>query len=299
LSRETDPVTGESGDVLALAEKLGRIPFLMYTGTSTEYWTRSTSLLHTDVTGTKDAAVHERARIYFIAGAQHGISTSSDRGEFEHPRNTLNHSPVLRALLVRLDRWASGLGKPPDSVYPRIASGELVSAAEHKKRFPKIPGMRHPGTNLQPPRLDFGPRFWTDGVIGKQPPEYGEAYVTLVPNIDHDGNELGGIRLPEVGAPLGTYMGWNPRRAEIGAPGYLGRWAGSFLAFPATEEERQRLNDPRPSIESRYPSKRVYVDCVKTEVEKLQKQGFLLAEDVERYLERVGKTEWPPQNYER
>jgi hypothetical protein len=118
--------------------------------------------------------------------------------------------------------------------------------------------------------------------------------VTLVPNVDDDGNEIAGIRLPDVSVPLGTYMGWNPRRAEFGAPDYVGRWAGSFLRFAATEEERQRTGDPRPSIEERYPTHRAYIDRVVDEVRKLQEQGFLLEEDAKLYVEKAKKMTWPP-----
>jgi hypothetical protein len=295
LAPQTDPVTGQSGDVLAVAKELGKVPLLMYTGTSTEYWTRSTSLLHTDVTGTKDAAVDERSRIYFVAGARHGNSTSRSREIYEHPGNTLDHSPPLRALLLALDYWATAGTKPPDSLYPRIDRGELVSAAEHRRRFPAIPGLRHVGANLQPPRLDFGPRFWSEGIIDRQPPAFGEPYVTLVPNVDKDGNELGGIRLPDVSVPLGTYMGWNPRRPEFGAPDKLGRWAGSFLPFALTEAEREQARDPRPAIESRYPTKQRYVDAVAAEAEKLRKQRFLLREDAEAIVARARALAWPPR----
>jgi hypothetical protein len=127
---------------------VGKVPLLMYALTSTEYWTRAASLLHADVTGIRDTGVDDRARIYFIAGGQHGIAASRDR-VYEHPPNPLDHSPPLRALLLALDRWATTGEMPPASLYPRIDRGELVSAA-NADRFPKIPGARVAWRNLQP-----------------------------------------------------------------------------------------------------------------------------------------------------
>jgi hypothetical protein len=118
--------------------------------------------------------------------------------------------------------------------------------------------------------------------------------VTLVPNVDADGNELGGIRTPDVAVPLGTYAGWNPRDAAIGASNHLARWAGSFFPFAQTENERRAGGDPRPSIETRYPSQRVYVDRVREAAERLKAEGFLLPEDADAFVQRAERSEWPP-----
>jgi len=203
---QTDPMTGETGDVLAVAKALGKVPRVMYTGTSTEYWTRSASLVHTDVTGTRDAVLDPAVRLYVIAGGPHQNSRTSAQTGYAHPGNPLDHSAPLRALLVALDAWVAAGTAPPSSVYPRLDRGELISASRHKDTFPAIPGARHPGTMLQPPRLDFGPRFRTTGIAEVLPPVFGPAYVALVPAADTDGNDVGGIRTPDVSVPLGTYL---------------------------------------------------------------------------------------------
>jgi Alpha/beta hydrolase domain len=289
----SDPVTGESGDVLAVAKAMGKVPVIMYTGSATEYWTRATSPLHTDVTGTKDVALDEHVRVYFVAGAQHGIAASRDR-VYENPVNPLDWSPVVRALLPALDRWATSGALPPESVYPRIDHGELVTAAAYRDRFPRLPRVRLPWSNLQPPRLDLGPRFENEGIIDPQPPRFGPAYVTLVPDVDADGNDKGGIRLPDVSVPLGTYTGWNLRRPAMGAPDHLARWSGSFFAFARTEQERRRSSDPRPSIEARYPSRDEYVKRVEAAAAALVRRGFLLEEDAAMAVERARRLPWPP-----
>jgi hypothetical protein len=123
----------------------------------------------------------------------------------------------------------------------------------------------------------------------------GEPYITLVPNFDSDGNSIGGIRLPELRVPLGTYQGWNPRQAKYGAPEFLVPFVGSFWPFAITEAEREKTNDPRPSIETRYPTKQVYVEKVVKAVKDLIQQGFMLEEDGKKYIEDAKNMAWPPE----
>ncbi len=295
---QQDPVTGRTGDVLEVAKKKGKIPYIFVTNHALEYWTRSASLIHTDVTGMEDAMLYKRRKIrmYMVNGAPHGAGRSRTGPRYEHLLSVIDQRPVGRALLVALDRWVSQGIQPPDNAIPLIAEGELVTSEEHQRRFPKIPEMRHPGTSLKPPRVDYGPRFWTEGIQDIVPPKYfGPRYATLVPNFDSDGNGLGGIRLPDVSVPLGTYQGWNPRKPESGAPNYLARFAGSFWMFPLTEEERARTKDPRPSIEARYPSQQDYVSKVDASAQQLLEDGFLLEEDKEEIIARTRNMAWPPE----
>jgi len=292
---QEDPLTGEKGDLLAVAKKLGQIPYIMITNSEAEYWTRSASLIHTDVLGTKDAPVHEKVRIYYTCGTGHYASFTRERGICEHPLNVIDHYPISRALLKALDRWVTDGVAPPPSTYPRIDRKELMSPAKHKEGFPQIPGMRHPGKNLQPPRVNYGEKFWQDGIITVVPPEMGPPYVTLVPTFDSDGNSVGGIRLPELQAPLGTYQGWNPRQAKYGAPDYMVPFEGSFWPFAITEAGRRENGDPRPSIEARYPAKQVYVERVGQAVKDLIRQGFMLEEDGQKYIEDAQNIAWPPK----
>ncbi|HSN54327.1 MAG TPA: alpha/beta hydrolase domain-containing protein [Candidatus Sulfomarinibacteraceae bacterium] len=282
-------------DVLAAAKRLGRVPKILITNNALEYWTRSASLIHTDLAGTGDAPIHPGVRIYMTNGAPHGGASSRERTVTEHERNPLGVEAVQRAMLRNLDRWLSDGVEPPPSRVPRLDRGELVTAAEHARRFPAIPGARHPGRNLQPPRLDLGPAFWSEGVFTVVPPEPGEPWPTFVPAVDEDGNGVGGIRLPELAVPLGTYQGFNPRSEEAGAPEFLTRFDGSFWPFAATEAERRRSGDPRPSIEARYPDHQAYVDRVAAAAAELVEERFLLPEDAAAAVELAGRLAWPPE----
>ncbi len=285
---EVDPVTGAAGDVLMRARAKGALPKLFYTMTSTEYWTRSASLLHTDVAGVRDLPLAANARLYLFAGAQHGNWRAAGRGPYQNCGNPLDHRPPMRALLLALDAWATRGTEPPASVFPRLADGTLGSVADYRHGFPAIPGLRLPSRNLQPPRLGLGPRFATQGIADRQPPDFGPPFITRVPLPDADGNDRGGIRLPAVAVPLGTYTGWNLRRPEVGAPDHLGRWSGSFVPFARTEAERQAAGDPRASLETRYPARADYETRVEAAAEVLVAKGLLLAGDVGAITARAG-----------
>lgn len=282
---QTDPVTGESGDSLARLREQKGIPKIMFVQTSTEYWSRAASLLHTDVEAKKDLPVDPNVRIYSVAGAQHLGAGPTDRGICQNPRNPLNdRGPVLRALLVALDRWASGGGAPPASRYPRIDDGTLVDLETFRRQFPKIPGAAPPRECYRPHRLDPGPLWRSQGIATIVPPKIGPAYETLVPAVDQDGNELAGIRLPDVAVPLATYTGWNLRAEAYGVGGVLAGLDGSYLEFPRTPGDRRESGDPRLSVHQRYPSREVYLQKYTEAVRGLEKEGFLLEQDAAELL---------------
>jgi len=104
------------------------------------------------------------------------------------------------------------------------------------------------------------------------------------PSVDRDGNELSGIRLPDVTVPLATYTGWNLRHPQIGAPERLMSLIGSTIPFPATEGQRAAKGDPRRSVAVRYPGKAAYLDEVSHAAQCLIDAGYLLPEDLERIL---------------
>jgi hypothetical protein len=168
--------------------------------------------------------------LYFIAGGQHGVSASPTRGLDQNPRNILDYRPVLRALLIALDHWASAGAEPPASIYPRLADKTLVTNETYRATFPKIPGVNLPQAPYAPLRLDFGPRWKTERIADQIPPQIGPAYVTLVPAVGLDGNELAGIHLPDIDVPIATFTGWNLRGPKAGAEGELTRLNGVLFA---------------------------------------------------------------------
>jgi hypothetical protein len=265
-----DPVTGRSG---ALMRGDDTDPLLIETNTATEYWQKGASLLHTDPLGIRDVALPENVRAYLLPGTQHGgkAGMPKDNGPCLYPRNWHDPMPAVRALLVALDEWVASGRAPPDNRLPRIDDGTLVSA--NQVALPAIPGLRRPqASNDAAPMQD-----WTD----PSPPD--RFYVTLVPQVDCDGNERAGIRLPDIAVPLGTFMGWNLYAAPY-PEGELADRDGTFLAFARTEAERG--DDPRPSLAARYPGT-AGADAVRAVTQALLNDRLLLPEDADHYLGRL------------
>jgi hypothetical protein len=109
----------------------------------------------------------------------------------------------------------------------------------------------------------------------------GDVYPCFVSGVDDDGNELAGIRLPDLSVPVATHTGWNLRAPEIGAPEQILSMLGSTMFFARSKAERETSNDPRLSMEERYENREGYVEKVRAEAEKLVADRYLLAEDIE------------------
>ena len=267
---QVDPVTGERGDALARARASGFLPRMMFVNSSTDYWTRAASLLHTDVTGTEDADIDPSVRIYLVSSRAHVDS----RIAF-----------VVRALLIALDQWVSSGVEPPPSRIPKIADRTLVDLDTWREAFPNIPGVSLPPSYYQPLRLDMGARWSSQGIADNVPPKTGPRYVALVPQVDSDGHDIAGIRLPEVEVPLVTFTGWSVRSPQFSNT--LRRNAGSVWPLPVTREERENTGDPRPSIEERYPTRADYLLRVVESLLELRDDRLLLDEDVVTLLDQA------------
>jgi hypothetical protein len=191
-------------------------------------------------------------------------------------------------MISNLDAWVRSNTAPPRSSYPKIAEGTLVPLSAYA--FPAIPGVNRPHEASEAWRLDFGPQ-WQEGILSVQPPKVGEPFPVLVPQVDADGNERDGVRLPEITVPLATYTGWNLRDPAIGAPDQRVAFEVSYLPFPKTAKERAKTGDPRQSIAERYGSREDYLAQYGNAVDALVKQRWILPEDRAALLQR-GEQEW-------
>ena len=246
---EIDPLTHDEGGLLDRATSENVVPKIFFSHTSYEYWGRAASLIHTTANGKHDATIGSNVRIYFFTGLQHFTGPFPPVfGETwfhgQEPESPLPIRFFWRAMIANMDAWVRTGAGPPPSAYPTIAAHTLVRLRD--LNFPHIPHVTLPSETNIAYRLDYGPN-WRDGILSLQPPKVGKPFTVLVPQVDADGNELGGIHLPEITVPLATYTGWNLRDPAIGAPSQRIAMIGSYLQFPGTSAERKQSGDPRKS----------------------------------------------------
>ena len=283
---QTDPETGHTDGLLTRLAARDKLPKVFFINTSAEYWNGHAALIHIDLDGKHDLAPSDGVRVYHLTGTQHGpgnllltdTGTADDSRGQQRP-NSVDYRPLLRAALVNLDRWVTEGQAPPPSLHARLDDGTAVPPAHTAATFQAMPGVQFPAHLRSIVRLDFGSGA-DEGMTTLLPPKVGKPYANLVSAVDEDGNELAGIRLPDISVPLATYTGWNLRHPDIGGPGQTLSLLGSTIPFPATQAERGASGDPRPSIEERYVSKEDYLGRVKQAAEALVQQGYLLAEDL-------------------
>ena len=284
----TDPAAGPVEGLLHRQRALGGVPKIVSTNTSAEYWRGDCSLSHTDLQGEADLELPAGTRGYLLAGTQHGLGVvplvdfnAADGCRGANGFNAVDYAPLLRAALVNLDRWVADGIEPPPSAVPRLADGTAVPGASVLETYRRLPGLAAPEADLLPtmPRLDLGPE--AERGIGRWPAAAGAPYSNYVSAVDADGNELAGLRLPDLTVPIATYTGWNPRHPDSGGAGQIVPMQGSTLPLARTAEERRRRGDPRPSVEERYAGRDDYLERVRAAAEALVSQRYLLAEDVE------------------
>ncbi len=288
----TDPWSGQTDAILQRPET---DPLVLHTQTSSEYWQRRGSLVHTDAFGV-DLPEHPQARIYLFASAQHFAEPQGQPqvGLHRHLSNPLDTAPLLRALLEALDQWATHGTPPPTSHIPRHADGTLVPAAVVQARFPCLPDVQCPSAPnrlaLQQYSADFA-----KGIIAPEPPEVDatKEYAVLVPLVDADGNEIPGIRTPHVAVPLATFTGWNLRPEGYGSKA-LASITGSYFPFALTAAQRHSTGDTRLALTERYRSRFDYIARIARAAQALVTSRLLLEEDADRYVERaVAEKMWP------
>jgi hypothetical protein len=263
---------GGRGGILS-AYDAAQQPKVFYTNSSVEYWGqgRAAALTHASADGATDLTLPDTVRSYLLSASQHVPSAfPPPRGQGQALSNPVPHAPVLRALLRALHQWADADVAPPASRYPRLSDRTLVPV--EALRFPAIP-------NTRDPRTAEGPAIV---VAGRQTP-----LPFLVPQVDADGNELAGVRLPDVAVPLATMTGWNFRRDTAGNPGALYPLIGSYMPLADTRREREAQRDPRPSIEERYRSRNQYQQRVDAAIADLIKGRYLLDIDAASLRERA------------
>ena len=264
-------------------------PLVVHTHTNTEYWQRHASLGHTDPRNGDDLDIPDNVRMYVIASAQHGGANPGEGDFTQQLSNQMSNGPTLRAALSLMDRWATDGTPPPASRVPRRADNTLAYPEDVLANYPSIPGFNLPPSPSRLPKYDYGPDFDKGFITGHPPtPIAGQEYSLQLPVVDEDGNDIAGIRTPDIQAPVGTHTGWTLRKEGV-AKGDFFSLTGSFVPFARTKKEREAANDPRLSIEERYSSHDDYVKAITEATKKLLADELLIQEDADRYIEAAKK----------
>jgi hypothetical protein len=280
-----------------------------------------------------DIPLPQNVRRYYIASSTHGgggggfnsslpgkgLPTTgpgcpgNNFGTGVLPANPVPHVQVRNALLVHFRNWVMQGVAPPDSVYPTLngkkgdgqsARGrnvpDLVDADKAAMGFPTIPGLRasvpEPGFIMPVLDYDWGPDFdYTDasGVPLNAPPPVKQVIRMLVPRVDADGNEVGGVPNVLTDAPLGTYLGWNITAggARPFHQGQICNYVGGMLPFATTRADRQASGDPRLSLQERYGDHAGYVTAVRRAATNAVARGFLLQVDADALIAEAQASE--------
>jgi hypothetical protein len=263
-------------------------PKLIFVDTAAEYWRGDASLAHTSVVDGSDVDGAAFVRRYLYAGAQHGaglpelthVTVSGARGA--NPINMIDYTPLYRCALVNLVRWVCDGEAPPSSAVPRWSDESAMRREDVLKQLATIPTLALPDPAELPVMspLDLGPD--SDRGIGRYPAQpCGVSYPCAVSAVDDDGNETAGVRMPDVTVPVATHAGFNPRHPDTGGEGQIIDYFGSSVPFARTAAERERLGDPRPSLEERYAGVEAYESAVRAAAQELVAERLLLPDDVE------------------
>jgi len=280
-------------------------PRIMETFGSAEFWglRMSPGLVGTDARA--DLPLPAEVRRYYFPGVTHGgsyvggFSQTGDPPFPGAPKCALPANPnpsfyTMRALMTRLLAWVAEKRAPPASHYPRLADRQLVAPTARAMGWPAIPGAPSPDGKLNVfLDYDFGAGFAyhdVSGVLMRQPPRIRRAISSVVPRVDADGNEVGGVPSVQFLVPIGTYTGWNQLQQGYGAGGACG-FMGGFIPFTKTKAERVAVGDPRPSLEERYHDHQGFVSRVRAIAQEQVRQGWLLPDDAERIERQAGTSD--------
>ncbi|MDQ6621169.1 MAG: alpha/beta hydrolase domain-containing protein, partial [Pseudomonadota bacterium] len=264
-----DPVGGQTEGIFLRCQVNSSCPKIAHIDSGNEAYLKPTFLVTSDGIG-NDIALPANVRVYDIGSTQHAPAstiTTTPASVCQQPGNPNQWARYVRALFVGLDLWTTAGVEPPASAYAKASDGTAVPTPQN---FPQIPGVRYTGWVNPVAVLDKSQLPYT--------PIAGKEYVTYVPKVDADGNDLPGVRTVNVQAPLATYTGWGLRRAGFAENEDCGL-TGQYIPFAKTKAERLASGDPRLSLEERYGNLSYYLWLRLNAVNDLVNRRYLLPED--------------------
>ena len=297
---QTDPRSGRREGLLDRLRAEECVPKIVYTDTSAEYWRGDAGLAHHDLESAAaegvDVEPPAEVRRYLFAGTQHapGVLPFTDRSMFgsrgANRFNAVDYRPLLRATLENLRAWIAEGVEPPASVFPRASDGTAARRGDVLAALAGVPGFALPRADRLPSLVPMDLGEHAERGVPALPARFvGEPYPSPVSAVDADGNETGGVRMPDVSVPVATHTGFNPRHPEGGGDGQLLEYLGSTVPLARTAAERAAAADPRPSVAERYADREAYLAEVREAAERLVAGRYLLAGDVDLCLAIAGE----------
>ena len=310
-----DPVRGHpAAGILDRCTTTRTCPKIIEHFGSAEVWALKLTPEWVGTDAKADLPLPDSVRRYYIASSNHnggagGFDTSlpgvglpktgavcpgNNFGIGVLPANPVPQTQTVNALRVHFRDWVMKGTSPPPSRYPTLAQNTLAEANKAAIGFPTLPGLRPtlPESDFIMPVLDYdwGPQFNAvdgSGIASNAPPRIRQVLKMLAPKVDADGNELGGVPVVLLDAPLGTYLGWNVT-AGGDKPFHkdqICNYAGGMIPFARTPQERAANKDPRASLQERYGSHDGYVAAVSKAAARAVAEKFLLPVDAAELIE--------------
>lgn len=280
----TDPISGATDGIFRRCGANGSCPKLFHIDGGNEFWQSRSSLVTMDGNG-NPVALPADVRAYYMTGTPHaynGTGVSTRPANCAYNSNIVWPASTTRALTIALVDWAARGTAPPATRWITAAN----SATPLDRQAAGMPDLTPIGITY--PTV-YNSLDLTDYSAVPPTVTAGKSYALQVPRTDADGNDLAGVRTPDIEVPLGTHLPWNLRAAGF-APGDLCGTQGSYVPFASTDAARTAANDPRPSLQARYTSKADYVARVRAAANDLRDQRLMLQEDVDRWVQRANAT---------
>ena len=301
-----DAVRGlPAAGILDRCSASGTCPKIVEHFGSAEVWALKLTPEWVGTDAKSDLPLPPNVRRYYIASSTHGggaggfdsslpgaglpkvgpACPGNNFGTAVLPANPMPHTETVNALRRHFRDWVMRDIAPPPSRFPTLADGNLAAANRVALGFPALPGLRAgvPEADFIMPvhDYDWGPQFRPldgSGVPTFAPPRVKQVLAMLAPRVDADGNELGGVPVVLLDAPLGTYLGWN-----LTASGFhkdqICNYVGGMIPFARSLQQRSAAGDPRLSLQERYGSHEGYVEAVRQAAQRAMREGFLLEAD--------------------
>jgi len=301
----TDSLTGKTDGRNVRCTATNTCPKVMNLYSSNEMWVKTGSLLTSHPNTGADLVEPDNVRNYLVSSGPHGSgatnTTSAPSSSNSQYGSQVDALPLHRALWVALDEWISAGTAPPASANPSVAGGTATfvptngaysalgigAVAQADVGYPNIPATMNKFSGLVTVRnyWNFGPDY-SKGILANIPAiPTGNFYKSAVPKTDAYGNDVAGIRLPEIVAPVGTSSGWALRPAAFGgkADGMDGaEGAGQFVPF-AKDDATKVAGDARPSLTGLYGTKDAFVAARVAAANALKARRLLLDVDATAY----------------